>query len=257
MRTSKVEDNDRLGGLYPPKETTMHCSIPTGRNAGPPSGIIDIPDVIPVFPLPKVVLLPGEVLPLHIFEPRYRDMVRDALAGHRVIGMVDYAPDFQTSEASPTPVREVGCAGFIAQHEKLPDGRYLLFLLGLERFRIDEELPSGALYRTVRVTYTPVHPSARELAGMQPLRNELRQVLPRLVDLDDDARAELEQQMGDVSDSQLIALACQILELPSRRKQQVLEADNQVDRFVLVYEDLYRHLDDHPDVGGLAPETLN
>ena len=65
------------------------------------------------------------------------------------------------------------------------------------------------------------------------------------------------EQMGEVSDSQLIALACRILELSGQRKRRLLEADNQVDRFMLVYEDLYRHLDDKPEVGSDPSETLN
>ncbi len=63
--------------------------------------------------------------------------------------------------------------------------------------------------------------------------------------------------MGEISDSQLIALACQILELPIELKRRLLEADNQVDRFMLVVEELYRHLDEHPDAGGDLPATLN
>jgi len=107
------------------------------------------------------------------------------------------------------------------------------------------------------VTYTPTHESAEALAGMHPLRSELRHMLPQLVELDEPSRDELRTQIRDVSDSQLIALASQILELPSLRKRQILEADNQVERFMLVYEDLYRHLDDSPEIGDIPPEKLN
>ena len=235
----------------------MHGSTPTDGFTPFTTGMVNIPDQIPVFPLPKVVLLPGEILPLHIFEPRYRAMVRDALNGHRVIGMVEYATDSESSTSVAPPIRDVGCVGFIAEHKELPDGRFLLWLLGLERFAIDEEIPVDTLYRQFRVTYTPIHESAEELAGLQPVRHELRRALPRLVDLDEAVRSKLQEQMVEVSDSQLIALACQILELPVQRKRQLLEMDNQVDRFMLVYEELYRHLDVIPGSADDPPETLN
>jgi len=189
----------------------MHGSTPTDGFTPFTTGMVNIPDQIPVFPLPKVVLLPGEVLPLHLFEPRYRAMVRDALNGHQVIGMVECATDSENSTSEAPPVRDVGCVGFIAEHKALPDGRFLLWLLGLERFAIDEEIPVDTLYRQFRVTYTPIHESAEALAGLQPVRHELRRALPRLVGLDEADRSKLQEQMVEVSDSQLIALACQIL----------------------------------------------
>lgn len=225
----------------------MHGSTPTDDFTRFPTGMVNMPDQIPVFPLTRVVLLPGEILPLHIFEPRYRAMVRDALNSHRVIGMIEYAGEQESSTQESPPVREVGCVGFIADHKELPDGRSLIWLLGLERFSIDEEVPVESLYRQFRVTYTPNQESAEALAGLQPVRRELRRVLPRLVEVDEADRSALEEQMVEVSDSQLIALACQILELPGQRKRQILEADNQIDRFMLVYEELYRHLDNISD----------
>ena len=235
----------------------MHGSTPIDDFTRCPTGIMNIPDQIPVFPLTKVVLLPGEVLPLHIFEPRYRAMVRDAMSGHRVIGMIEYAAEHESSTQEPRPVRDIGCVGFIADHKELPDGRSLIWLLGLERFTIDEEVPVDSLYRQFRVTYTPIQESAEALAGLQPVRHELRRFLPRLVELDEPDRGALEEQMVEISDSQLIALACQILELPGQRKRQILEADNQMDRFMLLYEDLYSHLDSMPDPLIDPSETLN
>jgi len=73
----------------------MHGSAPEDRLFQPQERMIHVPDVIPIFPLPRVVLLPGEVLPLHVFELRYTDLVRDAIASHRVIGMVEVMPGFE------------------------------------------------------------------------------------------------------------------------------------------------------------------
>lgn len=220
-------------------------------------GAIQIPDVIPIFPLPKTVLLPGEVLPLHIFEARYRDMVRDALASHRVIGLVESLAGDPAEGFAGGAIRDVGCVGLIAQHEQLDDGRFLLWLLGLERFHIEEELPRGTPYRLARVSYTPIVESVGQLAGIQPLRHELRRLLPRLIDADGNAEEVLTAQMEEVGDSQLIALACQILELGSERKQQILEAPSQVERFLMVYEDVYRHLELYPELEVVEPQQLN
>lgn len=235
----------------------MHGDIHTDGLGVNPAGTIQVPEVIPIFPLPRTVLLPGEVLPLHIFEPRYRSMVRDALASHRVLGIVEAIPDTDTEDVGAASVRPIGCVGFIAQHEELPDGRFLLWLLGLERFRIDEELHLATLYRQVRVTYVPAEESAQRLAGIQPLRQELRALLPSLVDADVTTRRMLGAQMKEVSDTQIIALACQILELDSQRKQQILEAPTQVDRFLMVYEDMYSHLDLNPELDEIDETQLN
>lgn len=236
----------------------MHGSTPTDGSPPFVNGMVSIPERIPIFPLPEVVLLPGEVLPLHIFEPRYRAMVRDALNGHRIIGMVEYEESRDGLPSASVPaVRNLGCAGFIAEHKELPDGRFLLWLLGLERFSIEEELAVDTLYRQVRVTYTPISENAGPLAGLQPVREELQRVLPRLVELEEKDRDSLSSQMGEISDTQLIALACQILELPADRKRELLTADNQIDRFLLIYEELYRHLDNHPNIDDPPSHTLN
>lgn len=104
---------------------------------------------IPLFPLPGVVLLPGTILPLHIFEPRYRAMVADALEGDRTIGMAMMKPGWERSEGPP-PVFPIGGAGKIVDAERLSDGRYDILLEGEFRYRvIDESAP--APYRVARV----------------------------------------------------------------------------------------------------------
>ena len=105
---------------------------------------------IPLFPLPGVVLLPGTILPLHIFEPRYRAMVADALVGNRMIGMAMLKPGWEEVEESPA-VHEVGGAGEIVESERLDDGRYNVLLEGRFRYRILKEEPEGTPYRTASV----------------------------------------------------------------------------------------------------------
>src|SRR5512138_2484886 len=98
-----------------------------------------LPLTIPLFPLPNVVLFPNVCLPLHIFEPRYREMTADALAGDRIIGMVLLRPGWEGNYEGRPPIYEVGCAGLITHAENLDDGRYNLVLRGMEKFRVLRE----------------------------------------------------------------------------------------------------------------------
>ncbi len=109
-------------------------------------------DEIPLFPLPNVVLFPGTRLPLHIFEPRYRDMVATAAAGSGLIGMVVLRGDWQQNYEGSPEIYPVGCVGRIVEREPLPDGRSNLVLLGRRRFQIVEEF-TGQPYRRARVEW--------------------------------------------------------------------------------------------------------
>jgi len=106
-----------------------------------------LPDVIPIFPLTGVLLLPRGRLPLNIFEPRYLAMTRDAMGGERLIGMVQPS-DPPIREMNPA-VYPLGCAGRITSFSETDDGRFLITLTGVSRFRIREELPLLSDYRRV------------------------------------------------------------------------------------------------------------
>lgn len=96
-------------------------------------------DLLPLFPLPNVVLFPNVFLPLHIFEPRYREMVADALAGDRMIGVVLLRPGWERAYEGRPATYPIGCSGVITHFEKLADGCYNIVLRGLDRFSIVEE----------------------------------------------------------------------------------------------------------------------
>ena len=123
-------------------------------------GPVDLPQVIPVFPLPGALLLPRGQMPLNIFEPRYLAMVDDSLRdGHRLIGMIQPDPSHPDPrqpdpEDKPT-LFKVGCVGRITQIAESGDGRYLLQLTGVARFRVEEELEVATAYRQCRVSYVP------------------------------------------------------------------------------------------------------
>lgn len=125
----------------------------------------DLPDTLPVFPLTGVLLLPGSQLPLNIFEPRYLAMFDDALAGNRLIGMVQPSFGGSREEAGQAHVQalcQVGCIGRITSFAEMEDGRYLTSLTGICRFRLFNELHPTKGYRNFHIA-----PFATDLAGTQ------------------------------------------------------------------------------------------
>jgi Lon protease-like protein len=118
-------------------------------------GPSDLPEVIPVFPLAGALLLPRGQLPLNIFEPRYLAMVDDSMRdGHRLIGMIQ--PDASQPAPEDRPhLFTIGCLGRMTQLAETGDGRYLIQLTGIARFRIEEELTVATAYRQCRVDYFP------------------------------------------------------------------------------------------------------
>ena len=121
----------------------------------------DLPEVLPVFPLPGALLLPRARLPLNIFEPRYLAMLDDCLrSDHRLIGMVQPIEE----AASPPRLHRIGCAGRLTSFSETEDGRYLIALSGVSRFRIGEELEGFAPYRRVRPEWADFH---RDLDGAE------------------------------------------------------------------------------------------
>jgi Lon protease-like protein len=162
--------------------------------------------IAPLFPLPGFFLFPGSIVPLHIFEPRYCQLIDDLIDGNGrlVLGTV---PDEYTSQlpGSP-PVHPVAGLGEIARHEKLPDGRrYLIWLFGLARVRV-AEVPSERLYR--RVSYEPL----RETPIAEARRAALRAAVEQAVH----ARCkEIEELPADLADACLVDILIQKLQLPA------------------------------------------
>jgi len=115
----------------------------------------DLPEVIAVFPLPGALLLPRGQMPLNIFEPRYLAMVDDSMRdGHRLIGMIQPDPTHPGSEQKPA-LFKIGCVGRITQLAESGDGRYLIQLTGIARFRVKDELDVATPYRQCRVSFVP------------------------------------------------------------------------------------------------------
>jgi Lon protease-like protein len=123
------------------------------ENPFDPQSLDELPRRVPVFPLTGATLLPGTQLPLNIFEPRYLNMVLDTMSGDRLIGMLQ--PDPTRPDEEPVATYPVGCAGRIVAFNETPDGRLLISLQGVCRFRVAAELPVQRGYRRVQADWQP------------------------------------------------------------------------------------------------------
>ena len=181
-------------------------------------------DLLPLFPLPNVVLFPNVFLPLHIFEPRYREMVADAVASDRLIGMVLLRPGWERDYEGRPAVYPIGCSGVLTHVERLGDGRFNLVLRGLERFRIVEE-DHDRPYR--RAVVEPLH--EQTLAGED--REAIRRQRSKLESMLSPVRSELGEARlatdarvpAAMSDEDLVNALAQYLDLEPLEKQALLE----------------------------------
>jgi Lon protease-like protein len=184
-----------------------------------------LPATIPVFPLPNVVLFPTVSLPLHIFEPRYREMVADALEGDRIIGMALLRPGWESSYDGRPPIYPVGCAGLVTHAERLPDGRYNIVLRGLEKFRVVREHEHRS-YRTADVDpiMEPLSDRDRDVVRLE------RQRLEALLVPQSEGRGVDRKMPKSMGDEDLVNALAQYLELEIVEKQALLERDGLVAR---------------------------
>jgi hypothetical protein len=183
-----------------------------------------LPCEIPIFPLPNVVLFPAALLPLHIFEPRYRAMVSEALEGDRVIGMVMLRPGWERAYEGTPSVYPVGCAGFITHADRLPDGRYNIMLRGMEKFRVVNERPVGEGAERYRVALVEALEDARTgtAAAMQDARCRLETLIAKKLQRSTDTIPK------DISDADLVHAIAQHLE--PLEKQALLECNGPLER---------------------------
>lgn len=182
-----------------------------------------IPPVIPIFPLPNVVLFPNVLLPLHIFEPRYRVMLADALSGDRVLGMTLLQPGWESTYENRPPVYPVGCAGVITHVEPLADGRSNIVLRGLMKFRIaDEDASKPYRQASVEAIHEPVSPGQRE--RLFALRRRLEEVVLAAVP----NKGRERQFPPEIPDEDLVNALSQYLELEPLERQALLEAEGPV-----------------------------
>jgi Lon protease-like protein len=190
-----------------------------------------LPSEIPIFPLPNVVLFPSALLPLHIFEPRYRAMVADALESERLIGLVMLRPGWESHYEEAPDVYPIGCAGFITHADRLPDGRFNIMLRGLEKFRILGERPAREgveRYRIARIESIEEAISGATAAS-HAARHRLEKLLARKLQKHDHDFIP-----KDVPDADLVHAIAQHLE--PLEKQALLECNSLLERCEVLVE---------------------
>lgn len=181
----------------------------------------ELPEIIPLFPLPNFVLFPGVTVPLHIFEPRYREMVAEVAQGPGIIGMMMLKGDWERDYYANPDIFEIGCAGRIVALEQLPDGRYNLQLQGVSEFRVRREIHARS-YREAEVQWCPPQ---QELLGLEPREmDSLRELLAGFLGLNAEGawRALVDEQ--GLRDAALINFLCFHLDVTPLEKQTLLEA---------------------------------
>jgi Lon protease-like protein len=188
----------------------------------------DLPLVIPVFPLDGVLLLPGGQLPLNIFEPRYLNMFDDAMSGERIIGMVQTRPGGDEERPSLAPV---GCAGRVTSFAETSDGRYLVTLTGICRFRVGDELPSRSPYRQVRAAFAAFEDDLHEAAAQSATSGEASSLLAALRRYLDHRGLAIDWTSAETAPSDaLINSLAMALPFEPVEKQALLEAPTLADR---------------------------
>lgn len=180
--------------------------------------------VIPLFPLPSTVFYPNTSLPLHIFEPRYRNMVEEALNGKGEIGIILLKPGWESDYQGTPEIMATGCVGKIESHSKLPEGKYNILLSGLYRFRILNEI-EGKIYRQAEVAFLKEINDQDLTTKTSPIKEQLIRVMQLyLKNLPDETKVE---QTLDLESCRKLAEFVDKLthqfDLPPNKMQEFLE----------------------------------
>lgn len=189
-------------------------------------------DVVAVFPLPNVVFFPHTNLPLHIFEPRYRQMVEDTLQNKQWIGMFLLQPGWQDDYYGNPPIYSVGCAGELVDVEDLPEGKYNIILRGMSRVRAVETVQETP-YRKVRVHVLP----ERISAGETMVQDVKRSLLANFKLLTEQVAQEV-QLSQDSELAEVVNCIASALHLDTDQKRRLLETDDLYERALAVEEHL-------------------
>ena len=212
-------------------------------------------ELLPIFPLSNVVLFPRVKTPLHLFEPRYRQLARDVLQAERRIGMVVVRPEHVDEMPGDPPIYPVGCAGVITESHKLPDGRYNLVLLGEHRVRVVVEEPrvESRLYRIARVVRLQDSYPEAERARVARLRAAIAAdigVLVRRAQPDRSHAFDAELFAG-VDDETFVNAVANAFAFPAEEKQALLEAEDVPERYARLASSLsFQRLELETTAGG-------
>jgi len=194
----------------------------------------ELPDVLPIFPLSRALLLPHGSLPLNIFEPRYLQMINNAMASNRMIGVI------QPCDKTEGAVKKIGCAGKIIDFHETTDGRYGITLSGISRFEVREEITVTTLYRQVHADWSPYADDALSHDCLDIHRGELSAALKQYFDME--GMSCDWEAIEDSGDQKLITALCMICPFESTEKQALLESESCHSRAKLFLDMLTMHV---------------
>ena len=192
---------------------------PVAAQAAAPAGEV-LPKAIPLFPLPDVMLFPDMSVPLHIYEPRYRAMLTDALKGDRVIGMATLRPGYEAEYERSPSIFPTGTAGKITEVKELPDGEFDIVVEALVKFRIDREVPGPQSYRVAEVTPLPEPVAASERAALSAARARLETLVGQ-----SDGRLGIRAVPAGIPDRDLVNGLSQLVTLDPLDRLRLLNED--------------------------------
>lgn len=176
-----------------------------------------------LFPLPNFVLFPHVMQPLHIFEPRYRDMLEDALVGDRLVAMALLAPGWEKDYEGRPPIYPMACLGRITTYFRLPDGTYNILVMGLQRVQMIYEIESKRRFREARVEVHEDFYPQQEIDRYDALFNELRKAFMNILPYLPEAYEQLDQLLeNNISLGMLTDIISYMLDADSAKKQSLL-----------------------------------
>lgn len=192
-----------------------------------------------LFPLPNLVLFPHVLQPLHVFEPRYRDLLEDALSDDRLIAMATLAPGWESDYEGRPPLYPVACLGRVTTHRRLKNGTYNILLLGLRRVRLLRELSPASSFRRAEVELCDDYNPPRPVTARAALRCRLREALLKILPSLPEAQEQLDQLLGtDVSLGLLTDLVSYMLDIGLPDKEALLAQTDVYLRAELLLEHL-------------------
>jgi Lon protease-like protein len=199
---------------------------------------------VPIFPLPDLALFPHTLLPLHIFEPRYRAMVTDALARDRRLAIVGLKPGYEGDYAGHPAVHEVAGLGRIVKCERMATGRFNLLLKGELRVRIERELPSDTLYRLVQSV--ELQDSGAERDSVPPLLEEVKRACRRILEMVRRATPEMEETLAAAAAPGVLCdqVASALIPSPAARQAllEELDVERRLRRLLVELQELLQQL---------------
>jgi len=195
----------------------------------PPPAAPPLPDIVPVFPLPGLVFFPGTILPLHVFEPRYRRMVKDARAGDNLIAMALFKPGWEPEYYGSPEVHPLGCCGRLIEVVELPDGRFNIKLAGVSR-TLFLSFVDDSPYRTARIKAIPEHVPPEGDPAVVRAKADLVCAYSGLTSVRTGETATGLEGAVSVPLHQLVNTLCAQVDLPAPIMQRLLGLDDLLDR---------------------------